>query len=327
MRTAVIIPYFQREPGILLRAVRSVLGQNGVVSPRIIVVDDSSPVPASRELDGLFPGAERSIAVLKQPNAGPGAARNAGIDAVPESCDLLAFLDSDDEWTPDHLRNAHEAFLAGCDFYFADHVDYSGRTTRFGRSQVRGTFRSSDHPRIRPDSPVRWYSGDFVDQLIREFVIGTPTAVVGRAFLGAHRFSTTFRRAGEDHLLWLKLAASGARVAFSESVECRAGKGVNVYDASGWGMEGALERAVDFTGLLAEMRLSYATTKPQKSDLSRRLSQARREFVRILLHDMARGRVGSARFLWRQLRYDPWTLPILFPEIARIALGKAASIF
>jgi succinoglycan biosynthesis protein ExoW len=326
VRTAVVIPYFQREPGILRRAVQSALCQGGVVSPHIIVVDDFSPLPATQELAGLLPVHGQDITILRQPNAGPGAARNAGIDAVPGSCDLVAFLDSDDEWNPDHLGNAIEAFRAGCDFYFADHVDYSGDTTRFGRSRARGTFRTSDHPRIRPDSPLHWFSGDFVDQLIREFVIGTPTAVVRRSFLGGHRFPTSFRRAGEDHLLWLKIASSGAKVAFSESVECRTGKGVNVYDASGWGTEGALERAVDFTGLLAAMRITYARTNAQKDLLSRRLADSRREFVRILVHDMARGRWKSARLLWRQFRYDPLTLPILFPEITRILMERAKAV-
>ena len=325
-RTAVVIPYFQREPGILRRAVQSALGQRGVVSPHVIVVDDSSPLPAARELAGLLPDHEQDIVILRQPNAGPGAARNAGIDAISGPCGLVAFLDSDDEWNPDHLRNALEAFRAGCDFYFADHVDYSGDTTRFGRSRARGTFRTSDHPRIRPDSPLHWFSGDFVDQLIREFVIGAPTAVVRRSFLGRHRFPTSFRRAGEDHLLWLKLAASGAKVAFSEAVECRTGKGVNVYDASGWGTEGALERAVDFTGLLAVMRLTYARTKTQKDLLSRRLADARREFVRILVHDVARGRWKSARFILRQFRQDPLTLPVFLPEITRILMERVKPV-
>ena len=322
MRIAVIIPYFQREPGILRKAVQSALNQRGVIRPYIIVVDDSSPVPAASELAGLLPEYREDIMVIEQPNAGPGGARNTGIDAIPDEIELVAFLDSDDEWAPDHLQNAMEALHAGCDFFFADHWDYSGETTRFGRSRERGTFRPHDHPLIRIDSPLHWFSGDFVDQLIREYVIGAPTVVVRRSFLDQHRFPTRFRKAGEDHLLWLKIAASGAKVAFSERVECRMGKGVNIYDGSGWGTEGALERIVDYCGLLATMRLEYAKTEAQKDLLSRRLAQSRREFVRVFVHDIVRGRLKSARYAWRQLRYDPLTMAIFFPELTRIVLER-----
>lgn len=322
MKTAVVIPYFQRERGLLRRSVHSAIRQDGVDPSLILVVDDSSPVPASSELAGFPPDTPGEVTIIVRPNGGPGAARNTGLDAVPEHIDLVAFLDSDDEWAPDHLRNALEAFGAGCDFYFADHLDYSGESTRLGRAQVLGTFRVEDHPPIRPGSPIHWFCGDFVDQLIREFVIGAPTVVVRRSFLGRHRFPTDFRRAGEDHLLWLTLAASGAKVAFSDRVECRTGKGVNVYDGSGWGTEGALERNVDFCGLLAAMRFEYARTEAQQSLLSRRLARSRREFVRILAHDIVRGRFRSARHVWRQFQHDPLTLAIFFPEIARIVSRK-----
>lgn len=292
--------------------------------PLIIVVDDSSPAPASSDLADLPACDSGKITVVSRPNGGPGAARNTGLDAVPGDVELIAFLDSDDEWAPEHLRNALEAVRAGCDFYFSDIVDYSGATTRLGRSEARGSFRIQEHARIGAGSSLRWYSGDFVDQLIREFIIQTSTVVVRRSVLGRFRFPTALRRAGEDHLLWLKIAASDAIVAFSERVECTMGKGVNVYDGAGWGTEGALERAVDFCGLLGAMRRQYATTTAQKNLLSRRLGYARRDCVRIWVHDVVRGRTSCARHFWRQLRQDPLTFAILLPEITRVVLEKGA---
>jgi succinoglycan biosynthesis protein ExoW len=235
---------------------------------------------------------------------------------------LVAFLDSDDEWEPDHLRNALEAFHSGCDFYFSDHLDYSGETTRFGRFHNRGTFRACDHPKVRPGSSIRWFSGDFVDQLLREFVVSTPTVVLRRSLLVRHRFPIQYRRSGEDHLLWLQIAASGAKVAFSEKVECILGKGVNIFEGSGWGTDGAFECSVDFFKMLLHMSKKFAETEEQKKDLSRRLSHTRRECIRILIHDIAHGRVISARDVWRHLRNDPLTLAVLFPETIRIMKKK-----
>ena len=41
---AVVIPYFQREPGILAKALKSVLASEAVEDVHVIVVDDESPV-------------------------------------------------------------------------------------------------------------------------------------------------------------------------------------------------------------------------------------------------------------------------------------------
>ncbi|HZV67174.1 MAG TPA: hypothetical protein VFG03_19960 [Telluria sp.] len=51
---AVIIPFYQRESGILLKAIASALAQVQVVPPTIIVVDDASPVPAKVELKDVM---------------------------------------------------------------------------------------------------------------------------------------------------------------------------------------------------------------------------------------------------------------------------------
>jgi glycosyltransferase involved in cell wall biosynthesis len=63
----------------------------------IIVVDDGS-TDGTKSLMAELP----DVRYLHQSNQGPAAARNAGIQAARG--DLLAFLDVDDLWTPDHLR-------------------------------------------------------------------------------------------------------------------------------------------------------------------------------------------------------------------------------
>ena len=44
MKCSVIIPYYQREPGVLQRALKSVFAQSHADFD-VIVVDDSSPLP------------------------------------------------------------------------------------------------------------------------------------------------------------------------------------------------------------------------------------------------------------------------------------------
>ena len=63
----VVIPYFQREPGILRRALASVLRQRGVEQVAVVVVDDASPVPASAEVASLGETQARRNADLRTP--------------------------------------------------------------------------------------------------------------------------------------------------------------------------------------------------------------------------------------------------------------------
>ena len=51
----VVIPYFQRKPGLLNRALHSVAAQDGDHRLRVYVVDDGSPIPAEAELTAVPP--------------------------------------------------------------------------------------------------------------------------------------------------------------------------------------------------------------------------------------------------------------------------------
>ena len=92
---SVIIPTYNRWP-MIGEAVRSVLAQtfNGF---EVIVVDDGSIDPTVASLNGH----DSRLKVLSQPRAGVAAARNAGVDMSRGK--YIAFLDSDDLWSPEKL--------------------------------------------------------------------------------------------------------------------------------------------------------------------------------------------------------------------------------
>lgn len=99
MQVSVIIPTYNRA-GSVGQAIDSVLTQT-VPAGEIIVVDDGSTDHTSKVLDryGL------RIHVIRQPNKGVSAARNAGLAAAQN--DWVAFLDSDDVWTRRRLELLH----------------------------------------------------------------------------------------------------------------------------------------------------------------------------------------------------------------------------
>jgi glycosyltransferase involved in cell wall biosynthesis len=93
-----VIPCFNHGE-FLAEAVDSALGQRGG-APRVIVIDDGSTDATTGEAIANLPP---EVETIRQPNAGPAAARNAGIErsATP----LFALLDADDRFPDDALEN------------------------------------------------------------------------------------------------------------------------------------------------------------------------------------------------------------------------------
>ena len=81
---AVIIPYFQRQPGILANALRSVTEQDMKAPISVYIVDDSSPAPPEPEVAAVEWPAHCTVKILKQPNGGPGAARNLALNNLAD---------------------------------------------------------------------------------------------------------------------------------------------------------------------------------------------------------------------------------------------------
>ncbi len=112
---SVIIPYFQREPGILTRALRSIQAQELPVGWQVetIVVDDGSPLPALDDIAGLKFEQPHQLRIVSQINMGAAVARNRGLDEVARGTSLIAFLDSDNIWPTRHWAKSIEAYGNG----------------------------------------------------------------------------------------------------------------------------------------------------------------------------------------------------------------------
>jgi len=94
---SVIIPLYNKEKYIE-RALRSVLAQEHQPL-EIIIVDDGSTDDSAEKIRNFN---DLRILLIKQENAGPGAARNAGLARARAK--YVAFLDADDEWMPSFLK-------------------------------------------------------------------------------------------------------------------------------------------------------------------------------------------------------------------------------
>lgn len=104
---SVVIPAYNRAD-LVGRAIRSALSQRPSPPAEIIVVDDCSSDATGDEARKF------GVTVIRHDvNRGEAGARNSGMEAAQH--DWVAFLDSDDEWLPEHLatlwprRNGHVA--------------------------------------------------------------------------------------------------------------------------------------------------------------------------------------------------------------------------
>lgn len=94
-KISVVIPTYNRAQ-LLRRAIRTVI-EATCLDDEIIVVDDGS----TDETSSVPAEFNREIRYILLRNRGAGAARNAGVKGA--SHDLIAFVDSDDEWLPERL--------------------------------------------------------------------------------------------------------------------------------------------------------------------------------------------------------------------------------
>lgn len=108
LAVGVVIPVWNRA-GLVVRCLESIRAQT-CAPQSVVVVDDGSTDGTADSVDAWIRehGGALGAVLLRQPNGGAAAARNAGLAAIGD-VPLVAFLDSDDCWPPDFLERAATA--------------------------------------------------------------------------------------------------------------------------------------------------------------------------------------------------------------------------
>lgn len=98
---SVVIPAY-RAARTIGQALESIVAQT-LPPQEVIVVDDGSDDNTCEIAESFrLKLGTVGLKIIRQQSSGAGAARNRGV--VEASCPVIAFLDSDDDWLPDHLR-------------------------------------------------------------------------------------------------------------------------------------------------------------------------------------------------------------------------------
>lgn len=177
---AVIIPVFNGAK-FLAEALESVCAQTRQPT-EVIVVDDGS-IDGSGAIAARFAG----VALIAQANAGPSAARNAGVAA--SSADLVAFLDADDTWLPTKLDRQVAAL---------------GEDPGIGLVLCNQCYRFED-----PAGPPGWFRGP-VDGTAERGAVPSNWLLPRRVFEQVGQFDPLVRYA-EDQEWFARSLAAGVR--------------------------------------------------------------------------------------------------------------------
>lgn len=320
---AIIIPYFQRKPGLLAQCVRSILDQADAPPYQIIVVDDGSPVAAEADLAELMPEAGTRLRIIRQQNAGPGAARNRGLDEVPPGTRYVAFLDSDDAWHGPFLADAVHALELGYDLFFGNSTRTGKQGTRFEWDhRPEFNIRAAEHPVIDEARDIQEYKGDFFDLLVRRSsIVSTTTLAYRYERFPAIRFDARIYN-GQDRLFKLTLGQDLQKVAFSARPYAHEGEGINIFDKSQWGSPDSLRFLASYIKLakciLADIRLN----DDQRRFVARQLVDSRRSFVASILHLLGKRAPIDWRRIGATFREDPATAATVVPQLLRIAFRR-----
>jgi succinoglycan biosynthesis protein ExoW len=304
-RIAVVVPFYQRAEGLLARALRSIFDQEGAGEVLAIVVDDASPRPALEEFGALSTAERERVLLVEQANAGPGAARNRALDALPAGVEAVAYLDSDDWWSREHLARAREVFSRGFDLYLSNWIPLESRTDAYA------FFEKLDLAEQEPLAEARElyaYRGDFFTQELARPIGRLSTMVFARERFGELRFATALRCAFEDRLYRLEMARMSPRIALSASPECFSGEGVNLFSGKRWGTAGFLDVARDELAAARLVRARFRLDERERALVAAIEGAARAGALTTLLRLVLRDRRLELARTARLLAVDPLLL-------------------
>jgi glycosyltransferase involved in cell wall biosynthesis len=186
----VVIPAFNSEE-TLDRAIVSVLEQT-CRPHEIIVVDDASRDRTSAVAQAWAKEGVKLVRLDEQ--RGASGARNAGISAA--SGELIAFLDSDDEWLPSKLEKQTSLILSN------EYVFVSCAAREFSPT---GEDRGDLYKGARPAAGTECWKS-----LLARNTVATPSVLVWRKhLLDVQGFDESLRFC-EDQDMWIRLACRGA---------------------------------------------------------------------------------------------------------------------
>lgn len=311
----VVIPFYQKQSGILSRALDSVFGQSGVM-PSVIVVDDASPVPAEPEILKRAPSEQARVTLVRQANAGPGGARNTGLDLVPDDTTHVAFLDSDDAWHPGHLAAALDAmgrFDADCCFATitgGESFDYHSTVEALEGTPGFATLSNE---------PLTLAADGLASRMLEDWsYLHLSCMVMTPLVFRAVRFDPELRLAAEDILFMNESVSMARRTILSAHTGALRGEGANIFHGITNTAPSYLAQQFNTLRALKFLSQHAMADDAGAAALSERAERARREALWGQVARSRRGKAPQLALLARWARTDP----AILRSAVRLCLSK-----
>lgn len=289
MKIVTIIPFFQREQGLLAASISTALEQRGDFKNTIIVVDDGCPFVSARQelLDADLLDRPDIILYEKPTNGGVGSAKNYALDRLPENTEAVAVLDPDDFWPENHLRTAVTAMRLGFGMYFSNYQRAEWPEDKWASVG----FKPEEFPAVGRGTNLRVYNRNLAYDVYSFHLIQSSTHVVARHYYDHLRFLENAPLL-QDDTMYVRIFRAGAKVCFSENPPVMLGKGVNVSVAPDWGTLRSFRKCATILGSWDQVT--------EVVDFDDRLSKLRHDRKSGLKKEMARhvflGHLGSDIF-------------------------------
>ncbi|WP_240007218.1 glycosyltransferase family 2 protein [Pseudaquidulcibacter saccharophilus] len=224
---SIIIPYYQKKPGILRRAIDSIALQklDDNVNIEILIVDDESPIPAEAEVDGINFTNCIKPKIIKQKNAGVSGARNTGIANISDNTEIVLFMDSDDFWHPNKIQSSINALKNGADFFFCDHERLGSYDSIMKNAFFEGGYSIKDIG----NNNFEIEKEDLINCNLNYFITHASTVAFKKALLEGLIFNINIKNAGEDILFFTELIARANKIIFTKEKLVTCADGINIF--------------------------------------------------------------------------------------------------
>ena len=327
IKTCVIIPFYQKQNGILAQAIKSIFNQDidtNTNEIHITIIDDESSISATSELEGLSTPEHFIIKLIQQKNGGPGAARNTGLDyAKSIDAKYVAFLDSDDIWLSNHLGEGIKALEEGYGFYFCNHKRFNLETDWFSSLENDNEWMNDEFIASKKSGGgiVKYHGKEIFHSMIRNYLSQTSTVIYNFADNQSLRFEPALKKAGEDHFFWIELSAKNKCV-LSTKCNVYCGEGINIYFTSfDWSKPEAIDRYGYFLIFHHKLSTSGLLDDTIFREELERLEKTRTAYSYLFIRGLFKHRKFNSDLLKKILKYRPLTLIKMPFYFIKVILG------
>jgi succinoglycan biosynthesis protein ExoW len=305
----IVIPFYQKEKGILSRALKSIFEQS-FQDFEIVIVDDESPLPADVELIDASAEWKAKIRVVTQKNGGPGAARNTGLDSVPAETQFVALLDSDDMWLPDHLKNAYDFMTRfDADSYWASMQESEEFYYHFSMAKLA----QKEGGQTLAENPLVLEIPNLASVMLKDWAfLHLSCMVIARPLFETVRFDPVLRLAAEDVLFFADCMLKSRRSILCDAAGAARGMGVNIFHGIDNRSPQFLKQQFNTWVALDRLETRFRTRPGDVASIASYKNTTRQQALWSQASRVKRREIPDLRLLARWILQDPAILTAAF---------------